>query len=134
MQLAIAECSESVNDALVAAVNALGGPKKVGPMLRPELPIEQAAGWLRDCLNPAKRDKLAFEQVILILRKARDAGYHGAISYILSDLGYAPTVPIEPKDEAAELTRQTTELLAAAERLTERLQRVQARMSVRGVA
>jgi hypothetical protein len=31
MQLEIGECFENINDALHAAVNALGGYKKVGP-------------------------------------------------------------------------------------------------------
>ena len=126
MQLEIGECFESINDALQAAATALGGYKKVGPALRPELPIDQAAGWLRDCLNPARREKLAPEQVMLILRKAREAGYHAAMNYVAFDTGYRAQ-PVDPVSQEAELQER---FIAAVEHLQgikatmERIQRV----------
>lgn len=128
MQLEIGECFESVNDALSSAVTALGGFKKVGPMLRPELPIDQAAGWLRDCLNPGRREKLAPEQVMLILRIARANGYHAAMNFIAFDTGYK-AAPVDPDSQEAELQEK---FINAVERLTgiqaqlQRIQRVKA--------
>lgn len=116
---------EGLNQALIECVKAAGGSANVGRKLFPEKSPESAQRALLDCLNEDRPAKLSPEQVLLILRLARAKGFHGGISFILSDLGYAPTSPIEPKDEAAELQRQTAELLAAAERITERLQRLQ---------
>jgi hypothetical protein len=116
---------EGLNQALIECVKAAGGSANVGRKLFPEKSPESAQRALLDCLNEERPAKLSPEQVLLILRLARAKGFHDGIGFILSDLGYAPTTPIEPKDEAAELGRQASELLAAAERITERLQRLQ---------
>jgi hypothetical protein len=126
MQLEIGECFENINDALHAAVNALGGYKKVGPVLRPELPIEQAAGWLRDCLNPLRREKLSPEQVMLVLRKAREVGYHAAMHFMAFDTGYKAT-PVDPQTQEAELQEQfilAVERLQGIQSSMQRMQRV----------
>jgi hypothetical protein len=124
MQLEIGECFESVNDALQAAVTALGGYKKVGPMLRPELPIDQAAGWLRDCLNPARREKLAPEQVMLILRKARDAGYHAAMHFVAFDTGYK-AAPVDPESQIEQLQERFCDSVQALSQMASKLERMQ---------
>jgi hypothetical protein len=124
---------ETLTDALVDCVRAAGGSKQVGPKLWPEKTPECAQRTLLDALNDDRPAKLSPDQMLLVLRLARERGHHAGIQHILADLGYSPTSPIEPKDEAAELTRQTKELVSAAERLTERLQRVQARMAMRSV-
>jgi hypothetical protein len=116
---------EGLNQALIECVKAAGGSSNVGRKLFPEKSPESAQRALLDCLNEERPAKLSPEQVLLILRLARAKGFHDGIGFILADLGYAPTTPIEPKDEAAELGRQASELLAAAERITERLQRLQ---------
>lgn len=116
---------EGLNQALIECVKAAGGSSNVGRKLFPEKSPESAQRALLDCLNEERPAKLSPEQVLLILRLARAKGFHGGVNFILADLGYAPTTPIEPKDEAAELGRQASELLAAAERITERLQRLQ---------
>ncbi len=116
---------EGLNQALIESVKAAGGSAIVGKKLFPEKSPESAQRALLDCLNEDRPAKLSPEQVLLILRLARAKGHHGGIGYILQDLGYAPTSPIEPKDEAAELTRQATELLAAAERIADKLARMQ---------
>lgn len=116
---------EGLNQALIECVKAAGGSANVGRKLFPEKTPESAQRALLDCLNEERPAKLSPEQVLLILRLARAKGFHDGIGFILADLGYAPTSPIEPKDEAAELGRQASELLAAAERITERLQRLQ---------
>lgn len=125
MQLEIGECFESINDALQAAVTALGGYKKVGPALRPELPIDQAAGWLRDCLNPARREKLAPEQVMLILRKAREAGYHAAMHFVAFDTGYKAT-PVDPKTQQSELQERFIAAVEHLQGIQAQMQRVRA--------
>ena len=124
---------EGLNQALIECVKAAGGSSNVGRKLFPEKSPESAQRALLDCLNEERPAKLSPEQVLLILRLARAKCFHGGIAFILADLGYAPTTPIEPKDEAAELSRQASELLAAAERITERLQRLQPQLHLKGV-
>lgn len=124
MQLEIGECFESVNDALQSAVNALGGYKKAGPLLRPELPIDQAAGWLRDCLNPSRREKLSPEQVMLILRKCREAGYHAAMHFMAFDTGYK-AVPVDPQSQIEELQTRFCDSVQTLSTMASQLERMQ---------
>ena len=115
---------ESINDALIACVKALGGSKVVGPMLWPEKPLDAAQRCLLDCLNPERPNKLAPEQVTLLLRKARQAGYHEAAEWMMADIGYSPPVPIAPKDELAELQRRFIEAVAIVRCLGDKIERV----------
>jgi hypothetical protein len=126
MQLEMGEFHESINDALVSAVTALGGFKKVGPMLRPELPIDQAAGWLRDCLNPGRREKLSPEQFLLVLREARKAGCHALMNFLAFDTGYkaSPVDPQTQEDELKERFCHAVEELTAMGAKLERFQRL----------
>ena len=124
MQLEIGEFHENVNDALVGAVTALGGYKKVGYALRPELTIEQGAQWLRDCLNSGKREKLAPEQVLLILRHARDAGYHSAMNFMAFDTGYKAT-PVDPESQESELQARFIDAVEGLSAIQSQLQRIQ---------
>ncbi len=130
MQVEIGECFDSVNDALQSAVTALGGFKKVGPALRPELPIDQAAGWLRDCLNAARREKLAPEQMMLVLRMARAAGYHAAMNFVAFDTGYKAS-PVDPQSQEAELQARFVDAVEGLSAIQAQLQRIQ---RVRAVA
>lgn len=82
------------------------GSKVVGPMLRPELELEKAQTWLLDCLSDTRSHKLSHDQVIFILRKAKEIGYHEGMAYFCGDVGYSMPTPIEPKDESADLMRQ----------------------------
>lgn len=100
---------DSINDALIACVKALGGSKQVGPLLWPEKAPDSAQRQLLDCLNDDRPAHLTPAQTMLILKLARDKGYHDGIAFVLSSLGYAPTTPIEPRDEAADLMRQVLE-------------------------
>lgn len=114
MQLELSEVYESLNDALASAVKAMGGFKKVGPLLRPELPIDGAAQWLRDCLNTDRRECLHPEQVLMLMREARRAGWHALMEFIAFDAGYKAT-PVSPENQEAELQRQ---FLDAVDKLT----------------
>jgi hypothetical protein len=115
---------ESFNDALVATVMALGGYKKVGPVMRPELPVEQAANWLRDCLNPSRREKLNPEQTLLVMKFGRQAGVHAAAAFAMRECGYSDPDPVEPEDEMALLQRAWLEGRKRDEQLVARMERV----------
>lgn len=96
---------ETFNDALIDCVKAAGGSALVGRKVFPEKSPESAQRSLLDCLNEDRAAKLSPDQVKLVLKLARERGFHGGVAYLLADLGYAPTTPIEPKDEVAELRR-----------------------------
>jgi hypothetical protein len=105
---------DSLNDALLACVNASGGAKVVGPVFWPELLVDAAARKLCDWLNPDQPHKLSQEQVLLIFRKAKEAGYHDGMVYFCAHSGYSTPVPVEPRDELADLQRK---ILAMSEQL-----------------
>lgn len=125
---------ESLNDALIGCITAAGGSKQVGPLLWPEKAPDAAQRMLLDCMNEDRPAKLSPEQVLLVLRLARSKGHHGGINFIAADLGYGTPVPIEPKDEAAELMRQYIEAAAEMKRTAERMERAAGRLGMRAVA
>ena len=126
---------ESINDALSEAVSAAGGPKKVGPMLWPELPVDQAAGKLRDCLNTSRREHLTPEQMMLVGKVARQIGSHALALFMSREWGYADPQPIEPEDEVARLQREFVEATKALGAMAARIEAVQTQAaSIRRVA
>jgi hypothetical protein len=114
------------DDALSGAVMALGGWKKVGCLLRPELAPKPdiAAQWVRDCLNPDKRERLNPHQLLLLLRLAREAGYHAAKHWLDSELGYEQGRPLDPTDEQAQLQRDFIAAVQTSKRIAERIERL----------
>jgi hypothetical protein len=131
MQATFSEFYEDVNEALREAVRHLGGHKKVGPLLWPELLAEQAGNRLRDCLNPDRREKLSPEQVLLILRLACQGGFHGAMAYFAFNAGYEPPRPVVPEDQEAELQRKFIDAVEHLGAIQKQIGRVQ---SLRKVA
>lgn len=107
LQLAIPECYDSQEDALKAAVMALGGFKKVGGRMRAADfggDAEKAADWLRKCLSGDRREQLHIAHVQWILREAGKVGFHGAMDYFSGTCGY--------KAEAVDQREQIQDLQA----------------------
>lgn len=115
---------ESLNDALVECVKACGGSKQVGARLWPEKSPDAAQRLLLDCLNTDRPAHLTPEQMMLVLRLARERGCHAGMRYIATDLGYSAPVPVDPKDELAELLRATLESNREQQRRAERIERL----------
>lgn len=115
---------ESLADALRECITVCGGLKIVGAMLWPEKGPDIAGRLLADCLNDAKREKLSPEQVLLILRLAREKGCHAGMTFIARELGYADPQPIEPEDEKAKLQREYIEAARAMAKIADRIERV----------
>lgn len=113
---------ESFNDALIDCVKACGGSAKVGPLLWPEKSAKAAQTALLDAMNDDRPAKLSPDQVLFILRIARNKGYHAGIDFINQDLGYRPAVPVEPKDEVADLMSKFNESVSAQEALVARIE------------
>lgn len=106
---------DSYDDAIRDACLAIGGFKKVGAMLWPTIPADDAGRRLAHCLNGEKRDKLGPGELQLIRRAARQAGVHVLAAYECRDAGYADPLPLAPEDEAAQLKR---EYIAAVRQLS----------------
>lgn len=114
---------ESPEDALRAAVQALGGSKKVGSMLWFDKGVDNASRHLMDCLNISRAEKLDLSQVMFILRMAKEAGCHSPFAWFAGEIGYDVS-PITRADEVDRLTtvvEQSTRTLAAALNTLERL-------------
>lgn len=114
---------ESLNDALREAVQAIGGTKKVGCMLWPEMTADHASSRLRDCLNIDRREKLSPEQVEMIGSIGRQHGCHAIAAHLMRTMGYADPVPVEPEDE---LAKQQREFVAATQALMKMAERIEA--------
>ena len=129
---------ESLNDALIQCVKASGGSKSVGVAIWPAKGVEAAQRHLLACLNADRQEKLGPDEVLLVARLAREHGCHAYAEFVAESLGYAPPVPVEPVDAAAELQRQFIEATAKLGAMAERIQSLQAQASsqakVRAVA
>lgn len=111
-------------DAARDAVKHLGGAKKVGPMVWPDKTPEAASRYLMDCLNGSRAERLSPSQLMLLMRLAREVGFHGLTAYLLREAGYAPPIPVEPQSEADVLSRQLESMLDKASALAGRLERI----------
>ncbi len=123
-----------INDVLIECVKACGGSKAVGPMLWPDLKVDVAQRKLLACLNPDRVERLNPDQVTFVGRKARENGCHALVEFYAVELGYAPPVPVEPRDEVAELQRQFIEAVRSQAALAERIERAAGRVVMRAVA
>ena len=83
-----------------------------------------AAQWLRDCLNAEKRDRLSPDQVLYLLRRAREINFHAAKYWFDSELGYQQGPPIAPRDELATLLHRQEQLLAEFRHQADRIERL----------
>lgn len=101
---------ESLNDAYVEAVKALGGSKVVGVELWRAKGVEAAQRHLLACLNPDRNEKLSPDECLLIERLARDRGCHVVMQFRAHALSYAEPVPIKPLDETDQLRRELLEM------------------------
>lgn len=115
---------ESVTDALREVIQAAGGPKKIGALLWPDQPTDQAAGRVRDCLNPDRRERFTPDQVMYLLRVGRECGCHSLINYMARESGYADPQPVEPEDEVARLQREFIEATKALGTMAARIEHI----------
>lgn len=115
---------DTYEDAIRDTVTALGGNKKVGNLLWPAMPADEAGRKLSHCLNAEKREKLDLGELQLIRREARKAGVHVLAHYEARDAGYTEPQPLNPEDEAAQLQREFIASVKALEHLQARMARV----------
>ncbi|MCC7097792.1 MAG: hypothetical protein IT472_11505 [Thermomonas sp.] len=115
---------ESLEDAIRATVQAIGGFKRVGAEMKVDMPADAAGRWLSDCLNPERRERLTPSELAYIRRRARQAGVHMLAAYEARDAGYAEPVPVEPEDERAALQRAFVESTKQLQQMLRRLQEI----------
>jgi hypothetical protein len=114
---------ETFNDALIECVKAAGGSKEVGVVLWGQSQgVDAAQRRLLACLNPERAEKLSLDEIVQVMRMARDRGCHVGMQYLADSLGYT-VAPIEPKDELLELQRR---FIGKAEDLAQMLARIEA--------
>lgn len=114
---------EDYNEAIRATVNALGGFKRIGSDMKPDMAVDAAGRWLSDCCNPDKREKLAPSELAYIRRRARIEGVHVLASFEMREAGYADPLPITPEDEAAALQREFVNASKTMQALFSRMER-----------
>ncbi len=113
---------DSMADALREVIQNAGGYKAIGLLFWPEMSVEQAAGNVRDRLNPGRRERFTPEQVLCIMRLGRKAGCHALAEYMALEAGYSVPVPVDPHDEIARLRRECIE---AARTQSEKLAQIE---------
>lgn len=113
---------EDLDDAMREAIRAIGGAKRAGAFLWPEMDPAAAGRRLSDCLSTEKREKLAFGQGLALLREARRAGSHVAMGFVAAWCGYDEPRPVEPRDEIAQLQREFLDGVRRNEALAKRLE------------
>lgn len=123
------ELFEDMHDMLRGVVKALGGYKMVGPMFKPELTVESAAGWVRDRLDPNRRERFDAEQILFLFKKAREVGYHAGMRWLASECGYSTPRPLEIEEEEARVVQvidSAADTLGKAMRTLERIRALRA--------
>ncbi len=118
------ELFEDMQDLLRGIVQALGGPKKVGPMFKPELEVDRAAQWIRDRVNADRRERFDPEQILFLFKKAREIGYHAGMRWFAAETGYLAPRPAERDEQKADLQRQFIGAVHRVEQLAARIERL----------
>lgn len=115
---------ESVEDALSASVNALGGAKVVGSKLWPDKSIDAARTLLLDCLNASRKEKLEASQIIFIFREAKAVGFHAGFNWFANQCEYdaRPITKAEEVDRLTTIIEQSGKTFANAVALLEKMQ------------
>ena len=116
---------ESFTDALKDCIHACGGSKAVGVQLWPEKSPDAAHRLLLGCLNEDRPERLSPDQVVFVLRLARERGCHIGAAYLMRQLGYADPVPVEPRDEMADLQRHFLAAVDMQRQILERMEHLQ---------
>lgn len=123
---------EDIYDALSTDIAVLGGPKKVATMLWPAKSARAAADHLANCLSRHRAEKLDIEQIMFLIRKAKEQGSYCTLSFLADDTGFTRPMPVEPEDEKAALQRQFIQQVEQQRLLIERMERLNAVPTTKG--
>lgn len=105
---------EGVEDALSACVRALGGAKVVGAILWPDKPMEEARTLLLNCLNPNRKEKLDYTQIIWVFREAKRVGFYAGFQWFARECEFESRAVTseEEMDRLANVIEASTKTLA----------------------
>lgn len=117
---------DDIYQALMADIQALGGSKTVGSILWPSLKPDKAGEKVANCANRSHAQKFDLEDMLLIIREARKNGSYATAFFMASDTGFAEPQPIEPEDEKARLQTEFIQAVKAMERLSSKMDRINA--------
>lgn len=114
---------EGAEDALKAAVQALGGAKAVGARLWPDKPIEEARTLVLNCINPDRKEKFDYSQLIWIFREAKRIGHAQGFEWFARECEFEarPITTAEQVDHLTNVVEQSSKTLAAAVAALERI-------------
>ncbi len=115
---------DSMEDAVRATVDAIGGPKHVAHELWPTRKMVDGARYLNHCLAEDRPEKLALGELLWIANEGRQKGVHTIMAYLSAELGYISPQPVEPEDERAQLQREFTRSVQMQRQLLNRLERL----------
>ena len=116
---------ESIEDALGATINAIGGFKKVSSDLWPTMKLATAYSRLKACLDETKNEKLTPGEIEMLVRAGREHGVHYYMRYMAQSCGYHEPVPAEPEDERDILQRDFIQATKHLDTIYKRLERLQ---------
>lgn len=107
---------EGPEDALKAAVSALGGAKAVGAMLHPAKSMEDARTLVLNCINHERKEKFDYSQIIWIFREAKRRGHTSGFEWFCHQCEFEgrPVTRDEQKDRLMTVVEQSTKTLEAA--------------------
>ena len=112
---------ESFYDALRDLVRNCGGAKAISLQVWPGKSVQDGQTRLLNCLDAHRAEKFGPDELFVLLRIGRRAGFHGAATYLGAECGYTVT-PIEPKDEMAELQRSFIDSVHMQARIAQRIE------------
>lgn len=121
---------EHLHEALIEAVKACGGTKRVAALLWPAKAaqnLEAARRHLANCLNPECAEKLSLDELMLIMRTAREAGDHTVMRFLAESLSYSEPEPVAVEDQVDNLQRKFVTATAQLASLAEQMQTLQRR-------
>lgn len=118
---------EGAEDALKASVQALGGAKSVGSRLWPDKSVEDARTLLLNCINPDRKEKFDYSQLIWLFREAKRKGHTAGFDWFARECEFdsRPVTLAEEVDRVTSVIDQSTKTLTAALATLERLKRSQ---------
>jgi hypothetical protein len=119
-----------IYDALGDLVRAAGGPKAVGEALYPKKQPDDAAGYVKDCLNRARRETFDAEEIMWLLRRGRELGCHEPMRWICANSGYTAPEPLEQETELARLLREYIDLEAKRQGLQPKIDELRAKLRI----
>lgn len=114
---------EGVEDALRASIQALGGAKKVAGDLWPDKPLEEARSLLLNCINPARKEKLDYTQLMWVFREAKRVGFVAGFVWFSHACEFESRAVTDDEqiDRLTSVVEQSTKTLAAALATRERI-------------